>query len=77
MGIALFTLYVYFDVSFVAPSIVADYYIEHFLNDTFAENGVAAVYLNYRVFDTIFETLILLISVSAVKIFSWRRDHDE
>ncbi|MDK2962367.1 MAG: hypothetical protein PWP20_1493, partial [Eubacteriaceae bacterium] len=34
-------------------------------------------YLNYRVFDTMLETLILLICVIAVIHFSWRKDHDE
>ena len=54
----------------------ADYYIENNEKDTAATNAVTAIYLNYRVYDSIFETLILLVSVSAVIHFSWRKDHE-
>ena len=54
----------------------ADYYIENSEKDTAATNAVTAIYLNYRVYDSIFETLILLVSVSAVIHFSWRKDHE-
>ncbi len=39
------------------------YYRENFYSDTGAENAVAAIYLNYRMYDTIFEALILLVSI--------------
>lgn len=58
------------------PSTLSNYYIEHFKEDTFTQNAVAAIYLNYRVFDSIFETLILLVGVTAVIHFSWRRPND-
>ncbi len=57
-------------------SLLPTYYLEHFKEDTFSDNAVAAIYLNYRVFDSIFETLILLVSVMAVIHFSWRHPHD-
>ncbi len=50
--------------------------MENYKNDTFAENAVAAVYLNYRIFDTIFEALMLLVSVMGVVHFS-RHELDE
>ncbi len=37
---------------------------------TRAQNAVASIYLNYRIFDTIFETLMLLVSVIGVIHFS-------
>ncbi|HAE61774.1 MAG TPA: hypothetical protein DCG38_05530 [Eubacteriaceae bacterium] len=74
---AALVLYVYSDTKIVADTFVADYYIQNFLKDTYARNGVAAIYLNYRVFDSIFETLILLVSVTAVINFSWRRDDEK
>jgi len=46
------------------------YYIEHFRQDTGAGNAVTAIYLNYRLFDTFFETLLLLVSVIAIIYFS-------
>lgn len=76
LGLALFVIWIYFDGKIVANPFLADFYIEHFVKDTWAGNGVAAIYLNYRVFDSIFETLMLLISVTAVINFSWRKDSD-
>jgi multicomponent Na+:H+ antiporter subunit B len=56
---------------------VSHYYLIHFNPDSGALNAVTSIYLNYRVFDTMLETLILLICVIAVIHFSWRKDHDE
>ncbi len=50
--------------------------IENHLNDTAAQNSVTSVYLNYRIFDTIFEALMLLISVMGVIHFS-RHDNNK
>lgn len=46
------------------------YYINNFLQDTGAGNAVTAIYLNYRLFDTFFETLLLLVSVIGIIYFS-------
>lgn len=46
------------------------YYISNFYNDTGASNAVTAIYLNYRLFDTFFETLLLLVSVIGIIYFS-------
>ena len=46
------------------------YYIENFREDTGAGNAVTAIYLNYRLFDTFFETLLLLVSVIGIIYFS-------
>lgn len=46
------------------------YYINNFYNDTGAGNAVTAIYLNYRLFDTFFETLLLLVSVIGIIYFS-------
>lgn len=69
-------LFINFDTNLVANPLIANFYLEHFRADTYSQNAVAAIYLNYRVFDSIFETLILLVSVSAVITFSWRRTDD-
>ena len=47
----------------ILPNEVSRYYIENFTADTGAGNAVAAIYLNYRMYDTIFEALILVTSV--------------
>jgi multicomponent Na+:H+ antiporter subunit B len=46
------------------------YYINNFYQDTGASNAVTAIYLNYRLFDTFFETLLLLVSVIGIIYFS-------
>lgn len=47
------------------------YYItENFIQDTGALNAVTGIYLDYRVFDTLFETLTLLVSVIGIIYFS-------
>ncbi len=51
-----------------------DYYVRFFKQDTGASNAVTAIYLNYRVYDTLFEALLLLVSVIAIIYFSWRAD---
>lgn len=43
-------------------------------SDTGARNAVAAIYLDYRVFDTILEALLLLISIIAVLHFTQQED---
>jgi len=47
-----------------------NYFITHYIADTGALNAVTGIYLNYRVFDTLFETLVLLISVIGIIYFS-------
>ena len=69
-------LFINFDAPLVTKPFIADFYLAHFIADTHTQNAVAAIYLNYRVFDSIFETLILLVSVSAVINFSWRNTDD-
>ncbi|MBT3320450.1 MAG: hypothetical protein HN389_11880 [Clostridia bacterium] len=48
-----------------------DYVALNHVADTSAKNAVTSVYLNYRFFDTLFESLILLVSVLAVIRLSW------
>ena len=43
-----------------------EYYMQMATEETTAKNIVTAIYLNYRVFDTLFEALLLLIAVTAI-----------
>ncbi|MER2064182.1 MAG: MnhB domain-containing protein [Alkalibacterium sp.] len=54
-----------------------DYFTDDFLAQTGATNSVAAIYLNYRVFDTLFEALMLMVSVMEVINVSWANKHAE
>ncbi len=51
--------------------------LENYVPQTGAQNSVASIYLNYRVFDTIFEALMLLVSVMGVIHFSRHEHGDE
>lgn len=46
------------------------YYTENFMTETGSKNAVTAIYLDYRAFDTLFETLLLLVSVIGIIYFS-------
>lgn len=47
-----------------------EYITTNFMAETGAENAVTAIYLDYRMFDTLFETLLLLVSVIGIIYFS-------
>ena len=46
-------------------------YITRFREEAGGENAVTAIYLAYRVYDTIFEALVLVVAVIAVLHMSW------
>ncbi len=46
-----------------------NYYLEHGIRDTGAINIVASIYLDYRVYDTLIETIVLFIAVIGVTYF--------
>jgi multisubunit Na+/H+ antiporter MnhB subunit len=57
-----------------------EYFVDNFQEDTGAENAVAAIYLNYRVYDTLFEALLLLIAIVGIIHFfrvGLRKDKNE
>ncbi len=45
---------------------IREYIVAHGVDDTGAVNLVASIYLGYRAFDTLGETIVLLIAVSGV-----------
>lgn len=47
-----------------------NYYITNCKAETGSINIVTGIYLNYRIFDTLFETLLLLVSVIGIIYFS-------
>ncbi|MCT4542682.1 MAG: hypothetical protein N4A63_03965 [Vallitalea sp.] len=67
----LFLLSISFNITPVKKTTeIFQYYISNSLKETGAINVVTSIYLNYRVFDTIFETLLLLVSIIAIIYFS-------
>ena len=52
-----------------------DYYLRNTYSDTGSKNIVTGIYLDYRLFDSIFEASILIIAVSGI-IFMSKRDDE-
>ncbi len=52
------------------------YYLTHALLETGSPNVVTAIYLNYRYYDTLFEALMLLISIIAVIFMSVHEEEE-
>ena len=48
-----------------------DYILAHHVEQTGALNSVTSIYLNYRLWDTLFEAMVLMLSALAVITFSW------
>ena len=48
-----------------------DYILAHHNEETGAKNAVTSIYLNYRLWDTLFEAMVLMLSALAVIRFSW------
>ena len=48
-----------------------DQYLQMFMHDVGGTNAVTAIYLGYRVYDTLFEALLLVVAVVAVTHVSW------
>lgn len=46
-----------------------DYIARSFYEDTASKNGVASILLNYRMYDTMFEALILLTAIIGMSQF--------
>lgn len=68
LGIGLFAGYVLLGPP--GASSLADTVMQRGMQETGARNLVTAIYLNYRLFDTLLEALLLLVSVIAVSQFS-------
>ena len=63
---ALLGLFVYFVPTAPVNTYLKDQYIAYFMYDVGGTNSIGAIYLGYRVYDTLFEALMLVISVVAV-----------
>jgi multicomponent Na+:H+ antiporter subunit B len=69
--VGLFFLVVHFIPQTGASNYLKYEYLARFMDDVGGENAVTAIYLGYRVYDTLFEALILVIAVVAVSHMSY------
>ena len=70
----LAALFIWFIPDNPAGTYLKDQYISMFSHDLGGENAVTAIYLGYRMYDTMFEALMLLCSIVAVVHLSWYKD---
>lgn len=70
----VFVLFIYFIPGDNASFYLKDQYISLFAHDVGGENAVTAIYLGYRMYDTIFEAFMLFISIIAVVHLSFFQD---
>lgn len=73
---AIFILVVYAAILFITKmhdeqlgAALFEYMVRNFHTDTAAKNAVSAILLNYRMYDTMFEALILLTAIIGMKQF--------
>lgn len=55
------------------PAGARDYFVRHGVEETGAINLVSAIYLGYRAFDTLGETIVLLLAISGL-VFMLERE---
>ncbi|MCL1995086.1 MAG: DUF4040 domain-containing protein [Defluviitaleaceae bacterium] len=65
-AVFLFGLFMYFSPDTYFDPHLKELYIRRAATDVGGENIVGAIYLGYRVFDTLFEALVLVVAVVAV-----------
>ena len=67
----IFGLVLYFAPGSEHNPYLKEQYITRFMDEMGGENAVTSIYLGYRVYDTIFEALVLVVAVVAVLHMSW------
>ena len=72
--VLLFVLFVIYLPDATVNTYLKDQYLAMFMQDVGGENAVTAIYLGYRMYDTLFEALMLLVSVVAVVHLSYYKD---
>ena len=73
-SIFLFILFVWFIPDNAANPYLKNQYLSMFSQDVGGENAVTSIYLGYRLYDTLFEALMLLVSITAIIHLSWHND---
>jgi len=73
----LFGLFAFFIPDVNVNTYLRDLYLVGFQSAVGGENAVTSIYLGYRMYDTLFEALMLLVSVVAATHMSCYTEHDE
>lgn len=72
----IFGLILIQEINFTSPppSRLKDYFISRGVGETGAINLVSSIYLSYRAFDTLGETIVLLLAVSGIVMLLEKKD---
>ena len=73
-SVGLLGLFLYFMPYSNVATYLKNQYLQMFMEDVGGKNAITAIYLGYRVYDTLFEALLLVASVVAVSHLSWSSD---
>ena len=75
VALALVGLFLILALSGQHPSSTSlrEYYVANGFRETGAENLVTAIYLGYRAYDTLGETIVLMLAVAGVAVFVERK----
>jgi multicomponent Na+:H+ antiporter subunit B len=74
LSLFLLVLFINFIPDAEASTYLRGLYLAGFMSDIGGHNAVTAIYLGYRVYDTVFEALILLVGIVAVAHMSWHTE---
>ncbi|MGV8144956.1 MAG: hypothetical protein ACLKAK_02025 [Alkaliphilus sp.] len=72
--ILIYTIISLTDISKFANDYTREYLLQNAFRETSSKNLVTAVYLDYRLLDTIFEAALLLIAATGVLFMAQRND---
>ncbi|MCL1989145.1 MAG: DUF4040 domain-containing protein [Firmicutes bacterium] len=72
--IFLAALFFWFAPTATPSTYSMELYINNFMNEVGGTNAVTAIYLGYRLYDTVFEALMLLITAIAISHLSWHKE---
>lgn len=75
-SIAVVGYYFSANEDFVDKFEAKDYILANHYEQTGATNAVTSIYLNYRLWDTLFEAMVLLLSALAVITLSWSGNNE-
>ena len=76
LSVSLFGLFIYFLPGGEVNSYLQNLYISRFQTDVGGINAVTTIYLAYRVYDTLFEALMLVLAILAVIHLSFFSEKD-
>lgn len=68
LGLIFIVLIQGIDTNLLPPPALKNYFLAHGVKETGAINLVSSIYLGYRVFDTLGETIVLFLAVSGISM---------